>query len=170
MIAAVVDVSDVAGGIGELRRRLRAGAMRSSVFRPIVERLRGDIREHFANRDGIDGRWPLPANLGERGRGGRLKNYRSLGRRKNLQGPRQLNRRGARQLAKQLGRLRSTIEYSVFGAGVRAVNVVKWAGVHEFGGVAGHGAQIPARSSMYADAGTVDHFVQLLLGHVKGGW
>lgn len=133
-----VDVRDVVQGMDALVRR---GRDLRPVFRELRTPFRADLKNHFGERAGPDGAWaPYAASTLERFRRGRG-NVRRRGARKG-----QVTKRGARRLANQLGRLKSSFIFRAGRKDLEAVSRVPWGGVHQFGGSAGRGAQIPSRT------------------------
>lgn len=152
-----VDFADVDAGLQTVS--LRSKDLRA-VFAPILKALRADIREHFRAHQGPDGgAWqPLAESTKERYAAG--KRYKR-GARKGIP-----LKRVQKRVANVLGRLKSAIGYSIFPKYLEGRALPQWAGVHEYGGAAGHGARIPQRSFMYASEDVVDQFLDAVLEHV----
>lgn len=131
-----VDLDDVYEGLDAL---VRAGRDLRPVWREVRGGLRGDLKNHFDQRQGPEGAWAPPAaSTIERllRQGGRSANINRKG---------QLKRRAARRLANQLGRLKSAWTIAYTRGSLTGESKAPWSGIHQDGGVAGRGARIPAR-------------------------
>ena len=80
-------------------------------------------------------------------------------------------RRQTRAITKHhrlLGKLASTIRAQLEGNAIRVGSFVSWAGIQNEGGVAGHNAQIPARTFAEVEEDDVDVLAETLLNHGIG--
>src|SRR3990167_5463844 len=63
---------------------------------------------------------------------------------------------------KVLGRVSQSFRSEIKRGGLVRESVIPWAGVHNEGGTAGHGAKIPARPFLFLEADDVDVLVEML--------
>lgn len=137
-----VDISDVLEGMNSMSKAARN---LQKPFRALRPQLAKDISEHSKKRQGPDGPWPAwSASYQER-------------------------RRRKRKRGKMLGRL-VRLKYTITADKLEGKPFVEWAGVHQWGGVVGHGARIPARMFAYASDAMVATAREAILNHVMGGW
>ncbi len=122
MIGAKVDTKGFLAGV----RRLQKTDGRK-VFRFAKKPMRMDLRDHSKKMTDDGARWQPRAQstLDRRGR-----------------------KRGGKR-GKLLGRLPAAFKITSGSEYVRATSLVRWSKVHNEGGRAGHGAQIPKRKFMW---------------------
>lgn len=164
MTATHVDISDVLRGLEAMRAR---GMDLRPVFRAVRVQLKADVAQHFARKEGPDGAWaPRAASTIERAKQNRGMTFKRGGRRG------QLTKRGQRRLGPQLGRFRfpNAYRFIVTRQAIEMRAKGDWAGVHQFGGVVGHGAVQPERTFLWASDSLVDAFEHALVGHVREAW
>ena len=133
------DLEDVVEGFNEMTR---AGRDLRRAWRDLKPVLKVDLREHFRQREGPDGKWEP-----------RQPRQRNRGRRRRRRGP-------------LLGKLRTAFRIVFDRKELRALGQVPWAHIHQDGGTAGKGAQIPQRTHMYMSKEFVDIVVKRILDHI----
>lgn len=157
-----VDVSDLVAGIDAVRKSAANLRPAWSKVRPL---FRADLKDHFVKRSGPEGAWPGPAPATvekvRRQRGSRYKRGKRAG---------QLTKRGARRLSRALGKLKTSFKMQTTREAIEAVSKVSWAGVHQFGGVAGHGARIPKRTFAWVSNELVIVVANQIRDHVMEPW
>lgn len=123
------DMSDVNAAFRALHRAGEAHAALRDLRRP----LKADLSRHARAQAGPEGRWaPRARATVERAR--RSKDGIRV------RGPR-------RNLLNSLPR--RTVKFRLEGKRLVAYSVVKWSGIHQYGGTAGRGAKIPARPFLW---------------------
>lgn len=164
MSSTHVDISDVLRGTEALRAR---GRDLRPVFRQVREQLKADVQDHFSRNEGPDGAWaPYAPSTLERALASRGMRRRA-GKRRG-----QLTKKGERWVGNQLGRLKfpSAHKITIRRDSMAMTARTGWAGVHQFGGIAGHGSHIPARTFLWASDRLQDSFEHALTGHLLDGW
>lgn len=162
--AISVDLSDVLRGLDLMRAR---GADLRAVFRDVKEWLKPEIAEHFDAAEGPEGPWaPRAASTIARARQNRGFTRRA-GKRRG-----QMTKRGERWAGRQLGRFRAVNAYRISVTRQSLTMQAKgaWAGIHQYGGVANHGAKIPARPFLWVGEILLDRFANRIVEHVVEGW
>lgn len=160
----IIDDRDVLAGIRELEKR---GQDLRPVFREIRPLIRRDIVEHFQRRSGPSGGWPkwsrsyVEKRLGGAG---------VLSKRHKRRGRRVLTKRGRKRFGNMLGALKSAWKFRLGRQILEATNIVPWAGVHQFGGMAGRGASIPARPFAYVSPETVAEATKRIRDYVRAAF
>ncbi len=164
MSSTHVDVSDVLKGLDGLRAR---GRDLRPVFRQVRQNLKDDVQAHFERGEGPEGHWPGYA-ASTLARALQRKGFRR--KRGKLRG--QLTKRGERWAGNQLGRLKypSAHKITILRTSMAMTARTGWAGVHQFGGIVGHGSIIQARPFMWASDQLQDTFEHALLGHLHDGF
>jgi phage gpG-like protein len=178
VITATLDMSDVVRGFEAVGRAARDLRPAWKDIRPFV---RQDLREHFASAESPMGTWPKwAASTMERFRGAR----RSVGpgpyshehrdrvhaRHKNTRADGRLNAGGIRRLQNMLGRLKSAWRFLSSRMELAAESLVSWADVHQVGGVAGHGSEIPARAFAWASSLLTFKVAGRIAQHMQEAW
>lgn len=166
-----IDISDVLRGFDLMRARASDLTL---VFRDLKEYLKEDIAEHFREEEGPGGAWAERAESTlERARFSMLNAPRRRGRgRAAAVGPMLRQRRTARNRKKTLGRFRAVGAY-VFKATATSLTMTPrgpWAGVHQYGGIVGHGSKIPARPFLWLSDRVINRFEESLHLHIMSGW
>jgi phage gpG-like protein len=122
-VYATLDLGDVEHGLDALARRARA---LGPVFRELKTPLRLDQRAHAKRREGPSAMWaPRAASTMAR------------------------LRSGGKRARKLLGRLPGAVKYTATATSVAGTSRALWSGVHQDGGVVGHGARLPARPFLW---------------------
>jgi phage gpG-like protein len=159
-----VDVRDVLSGLKALKDR--AVDLRP-VMMPALLELAEDVVTHFRRQEGPDGPWPArAASTVERG----LQRRGFVRKRGARRG--QLTRRGERWSQHLLGAFRGIGGYRAFAGPQDATIKAKgeWAGIHQFGGVAGRGSRIPARPFLWASDAVVERTAEALSKFLREAW
>jgi phage gpG-like protein len=124
----------------------RAGENPKKVWRVVKKPMRDDQKEHMrAAEDSKGAKWkPLASSTVERrlSKGGRAGKHTKRGK---------LKKSAAKKLGKLLGnKLVSGSKFKVSRRSIKLTQTkVKWAGIHQHGGRAGRGNQIPKREFFY---------------------
>lgn len=150
-----IDLEDVIEGFDAMSR---AGRNLHPVFRPLEPVLKADIRAHFDLREGPDGPWPPLAAATQAKR--RQDAVRRGKPRRTKSG------RKSRAVAKPLNRLKTSFTVRSGRDFLRGKSKVKWSGAHQDGATVGHGAELPARTHMYASDLFMDICVSRILNWV----
>lgn len=156
-----VELDDVFDGLDKM---VAAGKDLRPVFRATRADLRNDLKDHFEHAQGPDGSWAPrnPATVEHiLSTGGRARNITRKGR---------VKRSAAKRLANVLGRLRSAWKISYDKRSLEATSIVPWAAVHQYGGVAGRHAHIPARPFAWASDTLLGTLAARVAAHVLAGW
>ena len=156
-----VELDDVLDGLDAM---VRAGRDLRPVWRAAKKDLREDLKQHFADARGPDGAWaPRAQSSVERilGAGGRRRNVTRKG---------AVKKGAARRLKNQLGRLRTAWRITYSARQIEATSSVKWAGVHQYGGTAGHGSSIPARPFAWVSDVLLGKIAISVRDHIAKGW
>lgn len=159
-MATHLELGDVLDGLNAMKAR---GLDLRPVWRSVRKLLYADVKEHFASQESPGGRWPPRAQTTEdkRRRRRRRNLTQALGKRKRRRIP-------PRQV---LGRLRTAWAFEVTPRALTMSSKAPWAGVHQQGGIAGHGAHIPQREFAWVSeqfVGTV--LTPALVEHVRSAW
>jgi phage gpG-like protein len=166
-----VDISDVTRGLNLMH--LKAADLRP-VFKDLRAVLKEEIAEHFEKNEGPEGPWePRSRAYVEkmtakpRARSGWSKKKGRM-----VFGTTRRRRKGSKWESRQLGRFRSVGAYQFHVEPQQLTMNAKgpWAGIHQFGGTAGKGANIPARPFLWVSDRFVDTFRRSLERHVLSGW
>ncbi len=127
-----------------IKRAEKAGIDLRPAFRKLRTPLRKDQREHMRAQSGPGGKWP---NLAPSTRAKRLK---MGGVRGALTKKGKLRKGAKRKLNFMLSsKLLKGAKIKVRPKSIEIRSKVKWAGIHQEGGRAGRGAQLPARTFMW---------------------
>jgi len=86
---------------------------------------------------------------------------------KTLRSTKQRLGRAEERSARKLGRVRASIVSKIDASGLTVESRIPWAGVHNEGGTAGHGAKIPARPFLFFEAGDEQKMAEIVEGYVK---
>ena len=144
MITGRIDLRSTERGLRDLLRRAdRVGPF----FQALLPELRKDQRDHVRQRQGPEQRWPALSSA-------------------TVAKPR-AKRKRARKL---LGRLTTAVQYRAGTDAARATSRVRWSGIHQDGGRAGHGAEIPARPFLWLSGDFLDDATGALLDYVARNW
>ncbi len=139
--------------IRNLERGLRGLANRAANAQPFFAALKKPMREdqkaHGRQQSGPKGPWAPRANASKQTSKGRGK------------------RRRQRRL---LGRLTTAVRYKSSADDVRAKSRARWSRVHQEGGRAGQGADIPARPFLWLSREFVGDSIEALLQYVTRDW
>ncbi len=152
---AHVNLKDVQNG---LRRMQLAGHNLRPVFKRVRKNLRADQKQHATEQRGSDGPWPsLKITTIKR----RAQKKRRHGR--------------ARQQAismkrKLLGKLPRAISITYDANKIRVASRVKWSGVHQKGGRAGHHADMPKREYLWVSTGLLALVARAAVDYLAGAW
>jgi hypothetical protein len=151
-----VDVSGAGRAFAAMQAR---GANPAGLFRGLKRELHADLLDHFAAREGTDGRWPAwsTGHTSRRLARGGLRKLRG-----GKLGPRALTKRGERKLRNMLGRLKAAWDARVSRDSLVFESRVPWSGAHQRGATVGRGAVLPARPFMYASWEFVRHCARML--------
>lgn len=135
-------------------------------FRELRKPMRSDQREHSKQQQGPDASWAARSPMTTARRDARA---RAQKRRARALHPSKVTT--SRSMPKRiLGRLPSAIMVIAGDLFVRAVSRVPWAGVHQYGGTAGHGARIPQRTFLWLSDKLLETCRDVILDHVMDGW
>lgn len=161
--SANIDLTEVDHAFSDVELR---GKRAAPAFRQLRKPMRGDQREHAKAQSGPDASWAARSAMTEARRGARARAQRN---RKRALHP--SSRTSSRSMPKRiLGRLPSAILVLAGDLFVRAVSRVEWSGVHQYGGTAGRGAQIPRRTFLWLSDKLIATCEQVILDHVLDGW
>lgn len=169
--AIEVDLSDVLRGFALMKAR---GADLSPVMRDVKEWLKPEIAEHFQEQEGPEGTWPAwAASTVERRSFARGSGYvRKRGKKREGRAGSRFKRRQLKWNRTPLGRFGQVRSY-VFRMTSQSITMQArgaWAGIHQFGGIAGHGARIPARPFLWVGDELVERFGRAVMIHIVEGW
>ncbi len=143
-----------------LRKWKKSKDILGQVFRDLRPRLREDLVEAAEKETGPSGAWPRRAPTTEKQKTLHAPTVRSArGKTRRASGPARQVARGSTRL---LGRLPDTVPVTTRGLSVGAKSSVKWAGIHNDGGVAGHGARIPKREFVFLSRDFLDDAVDAI--------
>jgi phage gpG-like protein len=156
-----VELNDVFDGLDAM---VRAGRDLRPVWQRARKDLRDDLKQHFDEAKGPDGTWA------PRAQSSIDRILRTGGRRKNVTKKGVVKKRAARRLKNQLGRLRTAWRITYNARQIEAASIVKWAGVHQWGGTAGRGSRIPARPFAWASDALVGKIAVGVRDHIARGW
>lgn len=164
-----VDVRRVVSGLG---RMSKAAKDLSKPFREFKPLLRQDLGQHYQFHLQPQGLWPP---WSESYRKKMLAKPRMLLKkakrpRKPLYMPGGFTVRGARRFQAMLGRLDSLNEWSISRVMLQVVSIVPWAGIHQWGGVAGRGSRIPQRMYLWISEPRMEELCVILQRHVLLAW
>ncbi len=156
MIRADIDLRDLDRGLEGMRRN---GNDVRPVFRALRPVFRKDQQAHFTERRGPFGSWaPRSAAsvrrilVGNVTRKGKVK------------------KRAQRRIENQLGRLKTALSATYNAREMVIASKVSWAGIHQFGGVAGRGAHIPARPFLWISDEFAERFAEAYREWVRTGF
>ena len=128
--------------IDPVLRALKKAERRARDLRPAFKAIRKPFRSeqlhHFKEQEGPDGKWPARKESTE---------SRALHRARKAAAKKGRKRR-PRKPPKPLGRLRK-FRTRVRRRDITAESPIKWSGIHQRGGKAGHGARNPARPFLW---------------------
>jgi phage gpG-like protein len=148
-VAGIVRISvrdtEVQRGLDAMRGR---GHLLGVVFRELRPVLRLDLREHAKFHAGPDGNWPPRAasTLAKiEKRAAKVGRTRT---RKTKDGTR-IRTRNVTRMQNALGSLPGSVRTKAGQRQLVAESPVAWAGIHNEGGIAGHGSSIPARPFVF---------------------
>jgi phage gpG-like protein len=143
-MSMVIEI-DISGAEEKFRRLARAGHdIRPALkeFKPIFA---AELKQHFAQRQAEAGGWPSwAASYVERGKNALKVNTGTFGRRFTKKGTKR-----TRRLTSMLGKMATAFSWKLEGTFLRVYSKIPWAGVHQRGGTAGHGARIPQREFLW---------------------
>lgn len=122
-VSVTVDIGDVERGLAGMERR---GHALGPAFAELKKPMRADQIEHRKAKAGPESTWAPRAASTLAVKRGKHKLPRSI-----------------------LGRLPTAVSYKASATSVTAESRVAWSAIHEEGGVAGHGARIPARTFLW---------------------
>lgn len=122
-VYATIDLGDVEAGLDAMARRGRA---LGPAFRELKKPLRLDQKDHAKRREGPSALWAPRATSTM----ARL-------------------RAGGKRARKLLGRLPGAVKYTATATAVAGTSRALWSGVHQDGGIVGHGARLPARPFLW---------------------
>jgi hypothetical protein len=164
--ATEVDLSDVLRGFDLMLAR---SSNLTSVFQTAKEWLQGEVASHFAEGEGPEGEWPGPAESTQ----ARKEFARGSGFVKRVvKGKLTRTKRKKTWARKPLGRLGQVKSY-VFRVGPQGLTMQPrgaWAAIHQFGGVAGHGAKIPARPFLWFGEDLIERVSGAILAFLFDAW
>jgi phage gpG-like protein len=144
MITGRIDLRATERGIRDLLRRAdRVGPF----FHALLPALRQDQRDHVRQRQGPAQRWPTLSSATVAKQRAKRKRTRKL-----------------------LGRLTTAVQYRAGADAARATSRVRWSGIHQDGGRAGQGAEIPARPFLWLSEDFLDDATGALLDYVARNW
>ena len=150
-----IDLDDLVKAEGVIKRRTRN---LKKPFSRLSLPMKSDQKANFARREGPEGKWP-PLAAETRGRKGHKKSRgKTAGRTKT--GKRR-KRAATLGLLKQAFVIQFGKQHLIAKSTARFANGTT-AAIHQDGGIAGHGAKIPARTHLYMSA----QFVERMLGEV----
>jgi phage gpG-like protein len=139
-----IDLEDVIDGFDDMKREARD---LTSAWREASPDLQKDIREHGRRKEGPDDKWPKLAKS-------TLKNRKAK------------RKRGKKPAVAILGKLRRNFTIEWGPKFLRARSRVLWSGVHQEGGVVGHGAVIPARPHIYAGKEFFKKLIDIIINRI----
>lgn len=156
-----VDLDDVFAGLNEM---VKAGRDLRPVFKDARKDLRVDLKAHFDAASGPDGAWAprAPSTV--------ARILSTGGHRRNVTRKGKVKKGAARRLANQLGRLKSAWRITYDKGQLVATSNVKWAGIHQFGGMAAKRALIPARPFAWVSDVFLGALSVSVAAHVARGW
>lgn len=173
MISARFDSSEVDRWIEDMTKR---GHDLRPVFRDLGKEMRADIKEHFATNQGPDGPWQQLASSTQEKRVSQVVNkHKALNKNALKQARRAFTTKGKlkgkalNNIYNLLGRLKTAIAFKYTPSYLEARSRVKWAGVHQYGGTAGHGSSIPARPFLYASERLLTLAMNKMIAYVATG-
>lgn len=143
MIQARFDARDLDRAIDEMARRGERGA---PFFRELAPRARQDQREHARQKQGPDAPW-------------KARDEKSAAR---------LRRKRKRRPL--LGRLPGAIQVKVHPDAIEISSRAAWSGIHQDGGQANHGAEIPARPFLWWSPDFLGDAEEAALLYVTRNW
>lgn len=143
MIHGSFDTRALERALDEMARRGEHGA---PFFRELAPRARQDQREHARQRQGPEAPWQPRAE----------------------QTAARLRRKRKRRPL--LGRLPGAIQVKVHPDAVEIRSRVAWSGIHQEGGRANHGAEIPARPFLWWSPDFLDDAEEAALLYVTRNW
>ena len=124
--------------------------------------LKDDQKEHFENLEGTTSQWPPRASSSiRRARGNKKKSFTKRGR---------LRKAAKRRLRNQLGRLKTFWKFRVTPQFLEIASGAQWAGIHQAGGVAGHGSRIPQREFVWISDDILRQFQDDYLNELIKAW
>lgn len=142
-----VDLRSVEEGLLKLKK---AGFSIASVMRDFRREARADQLEHGKKRQESSGsKWAPRATSTVQGRGAKRARMRKR---------------------RPLGRLSSAIDVKASARGMVVTSRVKWSGVHQDGGVAGHGARIPKREFLWWSPSLLAEVAHAIVLAAKEDW
>jgi phage gpG-like protein len=159
VLNAKVDVSRLLKRFDSMKRRAGAKGL-EAVFRELRDPMRKDQKEHADKREGPRGPWPDRAQSTKNRAKRRRRRTKGTGR----------TRPHVRRARKILGRLPRAIRVAARGVSVFAISRVKWAKVHQEGGVAGRGSLIPERQFLYVSPDLVEIAQGKMVQALREGW
>lgn len=140
-------VSDIERGLNEMAKR---GKYPGVVLRAFRGPARKDQAQHARDKEDQDGgAWPARARATTFGRG--AKRARARGRR-------------------LLGRLPTSLAVTVTRTRLIVDSRIPWSNIHQTGGRAGKGAQIPRREFLWWSPSLLREVAKSLTEHVGEGW
>jgi phage gpG-like protein len=164
-----VDVRRVVSGLGRMSKAAKDLSKPFREFRPL---LRQDLTQHYSTHTQPVGLWPpwAPSYLAKIMAKPRtvLKRVRSP--RRPLYMPGGFTVRGARRVQAMLGRLDGLNEWSISRVMLQVLSIVPWAGIHQWGGIAGRGARIPQRMYLWISERRMEELAVILQRHVLLAW
>lgn len=159
-VIVTLDLRDIDAG---LRKMAKRGIDPKALFKRNRPILRRDQKDHFDELRGSEGAWPSRAASSLRKVMGNKKKSRTKKGR--------LRKSAQKRLRNQLGRLKTFWKFRQSKGELEvASGARKWAGVHQDGGVAGHGARIPKREFVYISDDFFRQFVDDYLQEVVLQW
>jgi phage gpG-like protein len=121
------DLSDLDEGLAAVIRR---GKDFSPFFRKYSPRVRKHQKDHGREKEGPDGKWPKLSRSYRRAKTSRRK-------------------RGKPVARGTLGKLTKSHRITVNDFGIEIASPIKWANVHQEGGIVGKGREVPARPFLW---------------------
>ncbi len=161
--------------------RVRAGLLAlekrrkqlTRVFRKLRVPLRQDLAEYAKNQSSPEGSWPRRAPATERRVKERASTHTFTKKHKKPKiGPRRVET-SSRQMTDLLGKLPVTVSTRTRGgtaASLIAESKVPWSAIHNEGGVAGRGSQIPARPFVFFSPPFMNTAVKAIEHFMIEGW
>jgi phage gpG-like protein len=151
------------------------------VFKQMRVPLREDLQRYATQESGPDGSWPKRKQETERRIKRRARFYTTTKRGKSPKGRSDKGRfvRASgpvrstvtkRDMSQLLGRLPVAVSTTARGSTLTAQSKVPWSGVHNDGGVAGHGAKIPQREFVFISPPFLVQFVSRVEAAMTRGW
>lgn len=154
-----IDLDDLVKAEGVIKRRARN---LKKPFSRLSLPMKSDQKANFARREGPEGKWP-PLAAETRGRKGHKK------RRGQTAGRTKTGRR--RKRAATLGLLKQAFVIQFGKQHLIARSTARFANgttaeIHQDGGVAGHGAQIPARTHLWMSAQFIERALKEIRNYI----